>query len=72
MRWEGRIANVGQKTNAYRNLNGKPEAKTPLGRSGWVDNIKIDLHEGVSAGWVHLDQNSYLWQAAFYPSSYES
>jgi hypothetical protein len=35
----------GQKRNAYRILEGKPEGKRPLGRlrRRWVDNIKIDL-----------------------------
>jgi hypothetical protein len=35
----------GVKTNAYRILVGKPEAKRPLGRPRhrWVDNMKIDL-----------------------------
>jgi hypothetical protein len=38
---------MGQKTNVYRILVGKPEGKRPLGRPrrGWVDNIKIDLKE---------------------------
>jgi hypothetical protein len=32
-------------SRAYRTLVGKPEGKTPLGRSrhSWVDNIKMDL-----------------------------
>jgi hypothetical protein len=38
---------MGEKTNAYRILMGKPEGKRPLGRRRrrWVDNIKIDLRD---------------------------
>jgi hypothetical protein len=41
---------MGETTNAYRILVGKPEGKRPLGRPRrrWVDNIKIDLRE---IGW---------------------
>jgi hypothetical protein len=37
----------GEKRNAYRIWEGKPEGKRPLGRPSrrWVDNIKIDLRE---------------------------
>jgi hypothetical protein len=35
----------GEKSNAYRILVGMPEGKRPLGRHGWVDNIKMDLRE---------------------------
>jgi hypothetical protein len=30
MRWVGHVANMGEKRNAYRVLNGKPEGKRPL------------------------------------------
>jgi hypothetical protein len=38
---------MGEKSNAYRILVGKPEEKRPLGRSRrrWMDSIKIDLRE---------------------------
>jgi hypothetical protein len=38
---------MGEKTNAYWILVGKPEAQRALGRSKhrWVDNIKMDLRE---------------------------
>jgi hypothetical protein len=36
---------MGEKSNAYRLLAGKPEGKRPQGRpkSGWVNNVKMDL-----------------------------
>jgi hypothetical protein len=44
MRWEGHIAWIGEKRNAYRLLVGKPEGNRPLGtpRRRWVDNITMD------------------------------
>jgi hypothetical protein len=41
MRGAGHVARMGEKTNAYRILVGKPEGKKPLGRPRhrWVDNI---------------------------------
>jgi hypothetical protein len=38
---------MGEKSNVYRILIGKPEGKKPLGRprGGWTDNIKMDLLE---------------------------
>jgi hypothetical protein len=32
-RWAEQVAQMGEKRNAYRILVGKPEGKTPLGRS---------------------------------------
>jgi hypothetical protein len=47
MRWEGHVARMREKTNAYRILVVTPEDKRPLGRPRrrWVDNIKMDLRE---------------------------
>jgi hypothetical protein len=41
MRWEGHVAQMGERRNAYRILVGKPEGKRPLGRPRHrrVDNI---------------------------------
>jgi hypothetical protein len=53
--------------NVYTILVGKPEGKTPLGRSRrrWEDNIKMDLKaigwEGVE--WIHLAQDRDKWRA---------
>jgi hypothetical protein len=49
---------------------GKPEGKTPLGRSRrrWEDNIKIDLTETEFSGidWIGLDQDRDRWRALVY------
>jgi hypothetical protein len=49
MRWEGHVARMGEKRNAYRLFVGNPEGKRPLGRlrRSWVDNITMDLGEGM-------------------------
>jgi hypothetical protein len=45
---------MGEKSNAYKLLVGKPEGNRPLGRPRrrWVDNIRIDLGE---VGWGNVD-----------------
>jgi hypothetical protein len=47
MKWAGHVARMGEKSNVYRLLVGKPEGKRPLGkpRRRWIDNIKMDLLE---------------------------
>lgn len=59
MRWEGYVAYMGQKSNAFRHAG-----KRPLGRHRLrlEDNIKINLKE---AGWeaVNLAQNRDQWLA---------
>jgi hypothetical protein len=58
---------MGEKSNVYRLLVGKPEGKTLLGRPRhrWIDNIKMDLSEiGVSVVyWIGLAQDRYRWKA---------
>jgi hypothetical protein len=66
MRWAGHVARMGEERGVYRVLVGKPEEKTPLGRSRrrWVDNIKTDLQE-VGCGcmdWIGLAQNRDSWR----------
>jgi hypothetical protein len=67
MRWEGHVARMGEKRNAYRILVEKPERKRPLGRPRrrWVDNIKMDLREvgwdGVD--WTDIAQDRDQWRA---------
>jgi hypothetical protein len=64
MRWTGRM---GEKTNAYRILVGKPEGKRLLGRPRhrWMNNIKIDLREigwGIM-DWIDMAQDMDQWMA---------
>jgi hypothetical protein len=67
MRWAGNIARMGENTNAYRLLVGKPDGNRPLGRQSrrWVDNIRMDLGE-VEWGdvdWIGLAQDRKRWRA---------
>jgi hypothetical protein len=66
MRWAGHVARIGEKTNVYRLLVGKPEGKRPLGRQRrrWMDNIKMDLAEvGLNVvDWIGLAQDRYFVQ----------
>jgi hypothetical protein len=54
---------MGETSNAYRILVGKPEGKRP--RRRWVDNIKIDL---IATGrgdmdWIEPAQDRDQWRA---------
>jgi hypothetical protein len=66
VRWEGYVARIGEKRNAYRILVGKPGGKSPLGRPRrrWVDNIKMDLREIGCDGmdWIDLAQDKHQWR----------
>jgi hypothetical protein len=61
MRLAGHVARMGEKTNVYRLLVGKPAGKRPLGRPrrSWIDNIKMDLSKiGLSVvDWIGLAQD---------------
>ena len=66
MRWVGHAARMGEERGAYRVLLGKPEGRSPLGRSRrrWVDNIRMDLQE-VGCGymdWIGLTQDRDRWR----------
>jgi hypothetical protein len=58
---------MGEKSNVYRLLVGKPEGKRSLRRPRrrWIDNIKMDLLEiGVNVvGWIGFAQDRYRWRA---------
>jgi hypothetical protein len=45
IKWEGHVACMREKRNAYRSSMGKPEGKRPLGipTHRWEDNSKMDL-----------------------------
>jgi hypothetical protein len=67
MKWEGHVARMGEKMNAYRMLVGKPEGKRPLGRPRRrnEDNIRMDLREIGWGGmdWIYLAQDRDQWRA---------
>jgi len=46
-RWAVQVASLGDMGYVYKILVDKPEGKRPLGRprSGWEDNIRINLKE---------------------------
>jgi hypothetical protein len=58
---------MGEKSNAYRILVGRPEGKRPLGkpRRKWVGNIKVDLREIGWGGmdWIDLTEDRDQWRA---------
>jgi hypothetical protein len=62
IRWAGHVARMGE----VRGVVGKPEEKTPLGRTRrrWEDNIKIDLQEVGCGGteWIELAQDRDSWR----------
>jgi hypothetical protein len=57
---------MGEKSNVYRLLVGKPEGKRPLGRPRrkWINNIKMELLEiGLSVvDWIGLAQDRYRYR----------
>jgi hypothetical protein len=58
---------MGEWRGVYRILMGKPEEKSPLGRSRrrWEDNIRMDLQE-VGWGcedWIGFAQDRDRWRA---------
>jgi hypothetical protein len=67
MRLVGHAARMGENSNSYGLLVGKPEGRRPLGRPRrrWLDNIKMDLVEvGWSdVDWIGLAQDRGIWRA---------
>ena len=57
---------MGEESEVYRVLVGKPEGKRPMGRPmrRWVDNIRMDLQEVGSRymDWIGLAQNRDRWR----------
>jgi len=43
MRWAGHVARMGEERKVYKVLVGKPEGKSPLGRSRrrWEDGVSL-------------------------------
>jgi hypothetical protein len=58
MRWAGHVARMEGRRGADKFLVGRPERKTPLGRSRrrWESNIKMDLQE-----WDGKAMTGLLW-----------
>jgi hypothetical protein len=54
VRWVGNVALMAEGRGVYRNLEGRPEGKSPLGRRRrrWEDNIKKDLQEVGCGAWT--------------------
>jgi hypothetical protein len=65
MRLAGRVAQIGEKRNAYRLVTGNPDGKTPLGRPRrrWVDNVRMDLGEvrWGDVDWIGLAKDRNRW-----------
>ena len=61
----GSCSTMGESSDAYRVLVGKPDIKRPLGRPSrrWEENIKMDLQEVGCGGmdWIDLAQNRDRW-----------
>jgi hypothetical protein len=53
MRWTGHVARIGEKSNAYRILVGKPEGKRPLGRQ--------DVVRWIILGWILERWDGVMW-----------
>jgi hypothetical protein len=56
VRWDGHVARMGEKRNAFGLLVGKAEGKRPLGRPRrrLVDNIRLDLESWDGVMWTGL------------------
>jgi hypothetical protein len=67
MRWAGHVARIGEEKHVYKVLAGKPQGKTPLGRSRfrWEDGIRRDLREigWGSVQWIQFVQDRDQWRA---------
>ena len=66
IRWEVRVARMGEDRGVHRVLVVKPDGKRPLGRPRrrWYDDIKMDLQE-VRCGcmdWIDLAQDRDRWR----------
>jgi len=60
------VERTSERSGVYRVLMGKPEGKTPLGRTRlrWENNIKMDLQEVRCGGmdWIELAQDRDSWR----------
>jgi len=67
MRWAGHVALMGDRRGVYRVLVGKPDGKSPLGRSRrrWEDNTTMDRQVVGCGGmdWIEVAQDIDSWRA---------
>jgi hypothetical protein len=67
MRCAGHVARMGETSNAYRILVGKPEGKRALGRRRrrWADNTEMYLRVIRWGGmdWIDLAEDRDQWMA---------
>jgi hypothetical protein len=67
MIWVRHVARRGVERGVHRVLVGKPEGKTPLGRTSrrWEDNIKMEVDEvgGDRGDWMELAQDRDRWRS---------
>jgi hypothetical protein len=64
-RWTGHVASMGENSDVFRVLVGKPEGKSSLVRlrRRKEDNIKMDFEEfGWSTDWIDMVQNRDRWR----------
>jgi hypothetical protein len=56
VKWSGHVARMGERTDVYRVLVGKPGRMRPLERTRrrWEDNIKMDLQKLGCGVWTGL------------------
>jgi hypothetical protein len=63
----GACRTYGERRVVYRGLVGKPEVKSPLGRTRlrWENNIKMDLQEVDCGGmdWIYVALDRGRWRA---------
>jgi hypothetical protein len=59
MRWVGNVARMGERGGLYRDLDGKPEGKIPLGRPRrrWKVNVKIVITVEPATSIVTVEEN---------------
>jgi hypothetical protein len=62
IKWEGHVARMGEKKNAYKLLVGKPEGRRPLGRERrrWLDLVEVGWGD---VDWIGLAQDRNRWRA---------